>query len=72
MLSMTMIYNVNCILFINFIFQVTRTIVEDNIHDVEPAEDALTFTIVELGTQKGNRKLVDSHGYTYKRKGMLI
>ena len=44
------------------------SIVDDSIHDVEPAADVLTFTIVESGTQKGKRKLVDSHGYTYNVK----
>jgi hypothetical protein len=45
------------------VFFLTSSIADDSIHNIQPAEDVLTFTIIDTGTQRDKRKLVDSHGY---------
>ncbi|KAJ8305978.1 hypothetical protein KUTeg_016523, partial [Tegillarca granosa] len=45
-----------------------NTIHDQSVRHIDVGDEELTYTIVESGTQRSKRKLVDSHGYTYNVK----
>lgn len=54
------------------VFFSSSSIADETVANIEPADDFITFTVVDSGTQRAKRKLVDSHGYTYNVKVIII